>query len=306
MLAIVVAVIVTLGFMGFLFYLDISNRNSGGSNQSNSGGSVNIVTGSEVEAVSKTIGVSGGTLTVTDASSPLFGLRISVPENATNEPIQFKVNYADVKSVKGLPQDASVVSRLIDIQTSGSTQWNNYKMFRQTVEVTLPYDRNVVDTNDSPVRFFFYDAQNGLLDSAGFVCENTSEHTITFLTDSFSYWLAIKMSLGVPYRSAETGFLPKVDGWFIGNEGSYLAHDGFCSGMCGFAKWYYAYEKGTTKIGLHSKYIEGYPAEWRDDATAIQLATWSYLVAESISQSAWEYDRGQVMESVLLRLRRVS
>jgi uncharacterized protein YfaP (DUF2135 family) len=218
----------------------------------------------------------------------LNGLKIVVPEAATSDPVQFKVSYADISSVNGLPQGASPASELITVQTSGSADFNKYEMFANPVQVTLPYATTAPNNDNSPVRFYWYDSQAGKLDSTGFLSEDKSAHTITFLTASFSDFLAIEVDIslaeltGTSY-TVDTGFLPATNGWFIPNYGSVLTPGGMCLGMVSYAKWFYTYH--STDTNLYSKYIEGAPAEWRDDATAIQLASRAHLATAGIWNS---------------------
>jgi uncharacterized protein YfaP (DUF2135 family) len=248
---------------------------------------VSFNTGSKVSVASSSVGASGGTIAVTDSSSPLYGLKIVVPETATTEPVQFDVSYSTVSSVSGLEDQASVASKLIAISTSGSDSWNLFKVFDKPVEVTFPYDANAANNDNAPVRFYWYDGQTGKLDATGFLSEDKTAHTITFLSASFSDFVAIKLDLnfsellGVNY-SVDTGFRPSSDGWFIPNYGSYLTPGGMCLGMVSYAKWYFSYMKGGNGIGLYDKYIEGTPTEWRDDNTAIQLAARAHLGTSGI------------------------
>lgn len=161
-------------------------------------------------------------------------------------------------------------------------------MFDKSVEVTLPYDATATNDDNSPVRFYWYDSQNGKLDSTGFLSEDKSAHTITFLTGSFSDFLAIEIDLtlseigGTSY-TVDTGFRPATNGWFIPNYGSVLTPGGMCLGMVSYAKWYYTYE--STDTGLHAKCIEGTASEWRDDNIAIQLAARAHLATSGIWNS---------------------
>lgn len=41
-----------------------------------------------------------------------------VPEEAADETITFTIGYSDIVDIKGLPENASVASKLIDIETS--------------------------------------------------------------------------------------------------------------------------------------------------------------------------------------------
>lgn len=247
-----------------------------------------VTKGSLTQATSKALGASGGTVEVTDASNPLNGLKIEVPETAADETINFTVKYATVTSISGLPQNASVASTLISIETSGSDAWNKYKTFNLPTTVTLPYDPNLI-TPDCPVRFYSYDEQSKNLESAGFLWENPANHTVTFQTATFSSWLAILLNIPTEHLLevlSETGFRPKNDGWYIPNLRSYLGGEGNCLGMSGYAAWYYAYKKVATGVDLYRKYIEGDPNQWRDDATAIQLASRAQIMVEEISRGS--------------------
>ncbi|MCL4429607.1 MAG: hypothetical protein M1167_02525, partial [Chloroflexi bacterium] len=246
---------------------------------------VTVTSGSSVQVTSQSVGASGGTIQVSDSSSPLNGLKIVVPEAATSEPVQFQVSYADISSVNGIPASASPASELITIQTSGSADFNRYEMFDKPVEVTLPYDAAATNDDSHPVRFYWYDSQNGKLDSTGFLSEDKSAHTITFLTGSFSNFLAVEVDMilaeldGTSY-TVDTGFRPQTNGWFIPNYGSVQTPGGMCLGMVSYAKWFYTYH--TTDTALYNKYIEGTASEWRDDNTAIQLAARAHLATSGI------------------------
>ena len=215
----------------------------------NTPSTVSFATGSKVSVASSSVGASGGTIEVTDSSSPLYGLKIVVPEAATTEPVQFDVSYSTVSSVSGLQGQAFVASKMITVSTSGSASWNQFKVFDKPVEVTFPYDANAANNDNSPVRFYWYDGQTGKLDATGFLSEDKTAHTITFLSASFSDFVAIRLDLnfsellGVNYQ-VDTGFRPSSDGWFIPNYGSYLTSGGMCLGMVSYAKWYFSYMKG--------------------------------------------------------------
>ena len=107
----------------------------------------------------------------------------------------FQVSYADVSAVNGLPQGASPASKLISIDASGSPTFNKYEMFDKPVEVTLPYDSNYPNDDSAPVRFYWYDSQSGKLDSMGFLRQDKSADTITFLTGSFSDFIAVEVDM---------------------------------------------------------------------------------------------------------------
>lgn len=253
-----------------------------GSNQ------VTITSGSATSVTSQSVGSSGGTIQVTDSTSPLYGLKIVVPPAATSETLTFSIGYADISNVNGLPAGAQTASKLIVIDVTGSAEFNQYDMFEKPVTVTLPYDSAFANDDSAPVRFYWYDESTGKLDSTGFVKQDKTAHTITFETGSFSKFLAIEVSLqlselsGVNY-SVDTGFRPKLNGWFIPNYGSVQTPGGMCLGMVSYAKWFYTYHFADT--GLNDKYIEGDANQWRDDNTAIQLAARAHLATSGIWNS---------------------
>ena len=256
---------------------------------------ITVTSGSKTQAVSQSIGSNGGTIQVTDTSSPLYGLKIVVPAAATSENIQFTVSYADITNINGLPQGASPASKLITIDASGSAVFNKYEMFDKPIEVTLPYDSTASNDDTAPVRFYWYDSQNNKLDATGFLSEDKNAHTITFLTASFSDFIAVEVDIllsqlsGEASYSVDTGFRPATNGWFIPNYGSIQTPGGMCLGMVSYAKWYFTYHNADT--GLHAKYIEGVASEWRDDNTAIQLAARAHLATSGIWSSLTQEER---------------
>ncbi len=241
----------------------------------------NITTTNDIHVTSGSIDFNGGNITVDDKSSPLYGLNINLPQGATYDTVNFDISYSNVTEINGLPETASISSKMISIETEGNEIWNEYKSFNKPIEIILPYDSTLVSENET-VRYYTYDEENKILSSAGFNFHDKTNHTISFYTRSFSSFIAVKLSLkdyeyfGKNF-SIDTGFRPKTDGFYIGNEGSYLESGGFCMGMVSFARFYYMYKKGIDGIGLYEKYREGDREEWRDDATAIELATRAHI-----------------------------
>ncbi len=227
-------------------------------------------------ATTGNIATNGGNITVEDQSSPLNGLAIEVPAGATEETVNFEIEYADVEDIQGLPDGASVAGKLITITTNGSEDWNVYKSFDELVKVTLPYDPTI-DFDTEPVFYYLYDPATSTLDALGYLGHDATAHTLSFATRSFSNFLPIKVALaineilGTDY-TIDSGFKPKEDGWFIPNWGSYLTSGGNCLGMTSLAKWYFQHKKATAG-DLYDEYIEGDPEKWRDDGTAIQFVS---------------------------------
>lgn len=245
-----------------------------------------------VNAASGTIDSLGGAISINNVANALNGLNIEVPQGALESPVDFVISSAQVTGAEGLPDTGEIASRMISIETDGSDDWNVFKMFEKVLTVTLPYDPALVEDEEG-VRFYQYDADNERLEPTGFVSQNLAANTITFNAATFSKFVAVEMAMSVfesmnSSFAVDTGFRPKNDGWFIPNYGSYLENGGLCLGMVSYAKWFYTYHKGDG-AGLYTKYRQGDNGEWRDDETALELATrvqmgvqgiWGALTAE--------------------------
>lgn len=252
-------------------------------------GAVNLMWSEPVLVYTETIQETGGVVEITDPTSALYGLRIEVPDEATDQVITFTIHSSLITQVNGLPDDTSIVSQLIQISASGSAAWNEFRAFEYPVLVTLPYDDASLPA-DSVVRFYCYDEAMNVIDAAGFLWEDTENHTVTFYAGTFSgseeiKYFALLATLGSSAfeKLFDTGFTPDVNGWYIPNKGSYLRSDGNCGGMILYAKWYFTYKRDAAGVPpLQMNYIEGDPNEWRDDSTAIQLATRAQIASETI------------------------
>jgi len=258
----------------------------------------------------ESIGSLGGALSID--SGALDGLRIEVPSGATESPVDFKVISEAVDDLPGLPDVGSIASRLITISTDGSDQWNAFKMFERALTVTLPYDEDLVDDEEA-VRFYVYDPTRDHFEPTGFVSQDMDANTITFQASTFSQFVAVEVAMSLlesagTSLSVDTGFRPAEDGWYIPNYGSYLKNGGICLGMVSYAKWYYTYQKGAG-TGLYQKYRQGQMNEWRDDATAIELATrvqmgvqgiWDSMTAEERANTTTKQTGMSIIHGMLI------
>ena len=248
---------------------------------------IEITTSTSELIKSDYVGSKGGTVSISDSNSPLYGFNIDVPKSATDCTVSFDISYSDIDEIKGIDEDINFASKMISIETDGNENWNEYKSFEKPCLVTMPYDSSLV-TNEEAVRFYSYDSESGKLEATGFLSQDIDANTITFYAGTFSKFLGIEIAK-TPDKfektdEIDTGFRPKTDGWFITNYGSQLSPGGMCLGMVTYAKWFFAYKKATGE-NLFPKYIEGKEDEWRDDDTAIELATRCQLGAYGIWSS---------------------
>jgi uncharacterized protein YfaP (DUF2135 family) len=243
------------------------------------------------------VGPDGGTISVTDPSSPLFGLEIVVPPGATGETITFEISFADITGESGLPAGATSSSKMIRITTNGSAEWNQYRMFALPVRVTLPY--TAPGSGEESVRFYVVNS-DGSLDPAGLEGQDTATHRLTFFTSTFgdaseptqlglirpravaqtTFGLYVAIGLVADVISTlagdlnvDSGFLPSVNGWYVPNYGSYYkaSRGGSCFGFVGSAKYYY---QKRFSPGLYASYHDPDDTRtWVDDAIAIEFTS---------------------------------
>jgi len=271
----VIAVVAILIFASFYVGTMFGDEEA---TKTTTGGSrdIAVTTTPSIPVTSGSVGYNGGSISVTDSSSPLFEFNIDVPQAAAEDSVSFDISYSDIINITGLPANTNFASKMITIETDGTDVWDKYKSFEKPCTVTLPYDPSLV-TNEEAVRFYSYDDESGRLESTGFISQDTDANTITFYAGTFSNFTAIELMMsayewfGANYE-VDTGFRPATDGWFIDNWGSFLRSGGNCLGMTSYAKWYYSHKKETAG-DLYGRYKEGELAEWRDDETAIELAT---------------------------------
>jgi len=163
--------------------------------------------------VSGTVDVNGGLIEVTDPSSPIFGTKVEVPENAVdqNESIIITISYQDSLPKPLNAANAKQVSKVIVLSKSDS------KNFLKPVAVTIPYADDELNAGDVPAVFYFdtfYDAYV----SAGVEEIDTAAEFITFKTVHFSQFVAIGIAgLASALVGTDTGFLPGQDGFFHPN-----------------------------------------------------------------------------------------
>ena len=267
----------------------------------------------------QTVGTGGGSITVTASADPLLGLKIDVPAGAATESVKFVVSSAAVSAATGLPTGASLKSRLIRIETTGSEQWNQEKAFTLPVTITLPPSSagealNVfkLEAGDKLEPMGLYrpdrttilkfqtrapgsgallvpaaDSRPGVKSAASI--KAYAEYVVAGIVAEF-----FTPSVG---RSVDTGFKVDLDGWFIPNYGSYYrqSQGGNCLGMVSLAKYYFR-ERYRGK--LWNGYRDPAPTQtWVDDATAIELASRAHNAMSDIWRAKGRNDEQAIQVS---------
>jgi hypothetical protein len=149
----------------------------------------NMVTGPSVDAATGTIGLAGGKIQVTTATSPVAGLVLDIPGSSFATEQSFKISYSEIKSHQ-LGANVNPVSPLIKITTdAGYSQ----QIMRITIPVNYP-------SGSIPIGFF-YDETTGKLEGIPF--ESITSNSITLLTRHLMP--PSKLKSGITDKSTQAG-----------------------------------------------------------------------------------------------------
>ena len=229
------------------------------------------------------VGQEGGTVEVTDQTSPIFGAKVFVPEGAVPEGESVTVTMDHTDYLPG-PVDEGVVQSTKGIVLTKDPGGE----FNLPVQVTIPYSTEGADPEDIP-GVFYWDEELDSYVACSVLAIDASSHTVTFQTSHFSWFVgltvkgltkALGMSAGNVY--ADSGFRAARDGFFHPNIGTFKV-EGNCLGMAMYSAWYYrAKAKTGADAPLANKYREGDPALWEDDALAREVIGRSYSFGANI------------------------
>ena len=175
-----------------------------------------------------TVPTSGTTVTVTDPSSDLAGMNISVPSGSYSSNVDFDIETTDITS-HSFGTNFNPVTPLISIDNSETTS-------KYPLTITIPIEKNP----DEFAMAFYYDRKTQKLEAIPF--ESLTDTSITILTTHFSEFVVSTVqtsSLASRSVDIDTGFMPGQDDWPFVNYGSAIAPGGHCAGQSLTMAWYY-------------------------------------------------------------------
>jgi len=239
----------------------------------------------------RTIPVTGGTVTVASATSPLNGLVVDVPADAFAAPTTVTVESAVIAS-HALGVNIDLASPLIVVNTGGLVA-------SVPLELTIPVSLGV---DDFPMPFKF-DSRTGRLEALPMV--DLATGSVTLATRNFGTSFVCPSIRSEIFQSAVNGgilvlrkkageldgltvvtdFRPGVDDWQVPNWGSIVSPRGFGGGLALGALWYYLDQ--TCRCGamaLFGRYDNDGPLEktgmatatpalWQDDALVVRFVS---------------------------------
>jgi len=199
---------------------------------------------------SKVIGSTGGTVEVTNPTSPLYGIRVEVPPEALNTDSTISIETTTVSPSHNTGSRAS--STIFKLEST------NTSYFNIPVTVTVPYDESLVD-DESYIGLFIYNPSTDSWQSTTTYEIDTNNNTISAATRHLSLFQVVSIisaSIGI---NVDTGFTPDLNGFQIPNTG------GWCYGMSAYSQWFFENKSPNTLYGFY------------DDITARNVAAESQL-----------------------------
>jgi PKD repeat protein len=223
-----------------------------------------IKTENSVFVVRQNIDRGGGTVEVSGSSSPIEGLRISVPENSFDAAREFSISYSKITAHE-LGTYFHPVSPLIEI-----TNGEGYS--DQFMELHIPINSQA----DHYPMAFYYDKKSGALEALPVI--RTGENYIDVAVRHFSLIVVSDIRKGdlIQLGGFHSLFDPRKNGWSFVNYGTYPEANGICAGMSIGAAYYYKNFNGG--VNLFSYFdndqlwfrTEDY---WSDDSKGLRFAT---------------------------------
>ncbi|MDQ7818074.1 MAG: FISUMP domain-containing protein [Melioribacteraceae bacterium] len=206
-----------------------------------------IKVGTVVNVTSQSISSGGGTINITNAGSPLRGMRITIPPNTYSISKTFDISYSPIESHK-LGTNFNPISPLIKISNGGGYA-------DSPINIKIPIKKS----KDDFALGFFYDASSGKLEALPLLDVDDSSVTVNTrhfsstgvalgkrLNNDQSFSNLVISSIKESVISGQTvigsGFTPGVDDWEFINLGSFISPKGHCAGQSLTAMWYF-YEK---------------------------------------------------------------
>lgn len=264
----------------------LSACNTGSDNSNNGGGEPTIPASTPEPEPTTNITEEGGTIEITDTTSPIFGAKITLDSKALVEAENITLSYEDEIPAPidsgGTGLSVVVLSKTLVIERTGEID------FITRAFVTMPYDAELVPDGLVPI-VIYWDEMLETYSPIEVVDINSEEGYLTFVTAHASKFIICYVDItafieigatNVSLPRVETGFTAENDGFFMKNFGSYLAPSGNCFGMAAFAAWYFKAKDELGEVNLIDKYNQGDQSIYEDDFVKQELISRAYYAAD--------------------------
>lgn len=205
---------------------------------------VRFIPGTNTNITSRTIGASGGIIQIANSGTPLDGITVEFPAGAISDNVSVSLGYNNGTLI---PNSGTFSGKVISLSVPGVYE------FDQPVTITAPL---VADSNVTPVPY--YVDPKGNLRPVQLVEVDIQAGTFKFQTFHSSWFTWIfggTVYAPGPNDIVDTGYIPRNDGFQIGNKGSIYNRQGECFGMTSFSLWYFL-DKKTSMGNFYPKYFD--------------------------------------------------
>lgn len=231
-----------------------------------------IITDKEIFVKKESVPENGGLIAIEDASSPLYGLEIELPDGSYNEAVSFSISYSEIKSHE-FGELFNPVSPLIKIENGG-------KLSNQLMRLKIP-----ISSNPETYRMaYYYDRTSGELEGISVIAKNEDFIEVGVRHFSLLVITEVQKELLIEGGGFHTSFDPSKNGWGFVNYGTYPEFDGICAGMSVGAAYYFKNFKASLALNSYFDNDQLWfpsPDVWEDDANGLRFATAIHRVQET-------------------------
>lgn len=226
---------------------------------------------------------AGGTITVTDPTSPIVGATVTVPPGAiASGNVHISITHQDNAPGPLLPE--SVAAGAIVVSKTIVLTKDRPGTFDQPITITVPYESSKLDPEDVP-SVLYWDESTSRYSAVTVTDFDQASGKVTFQTSHFSLFQAAaikglgqQVRLSLIQTTVDTNFRPSPDGFSRGNFTSYSAPGANCMGMSSYSDWFF--ERAKDRLnggkGLFQEYSVNVPAE---DTIAQELIVRAHAAA---------------------------
>jgi len=244
----------------------------------------NIIFGASTVENVTAINTDGGSVTVSDDTSLIDGLKVTIPSNTYNMPLDFVVKTQPIIK-HNFGANFNPITPIIEIN-------NGHDFANKVMEVEIPISLSA----GKIAMGFYYNEEDETLEPIP-TLELTNEKIVLGLKH-FSKIVVSDISIStiqnltqVSSGGLDTGFIPALDDWHYTNYGSYIATGGHCAGQSLTMSWYFSEKyKGENLPRLYGRFDNNTetatPNFWLDDSNAYRFSS---VVQNAIdwSSNAW-------------------
>ena len=187
--------------------------------------------------IEKAIGPEGGTVEVTNPNSPIYGVKLEIPEGALTTSLSIRINGSS--TAPPFSSDLKTISPGVEISAKDTKNL----IFSKQVLLTLPYNNKGVQ-DEYQLMVMAYEELSNRLDPAAIVKIDKSAKTISVYTTHCTKWWVLDTSAGASINQAAANefgtedYFPRAN-YNICPIAGRNHTPGHAHGIAAYAAWYF-------------------------------------------------------------------